>query len=151
MRRYFLIGVLLFFSVYMLGCGKKQAALEEGQEPMSMEALGTMNASVPESKLPEAAKAAPAITPSPTAAVKLEPLPPAGPYRPSVTEIQTALKNAGFYLGEIDGKYGPKTRRAVREFQQANSLAVDGKVGPRTWNRLSAHSSTAVGATKKDK
>lgn len=48
-------------------------------------------------------------------------------------QIQTALKNAGYYQGSIDGKLGKKTRRAVREFQKANNLPVDGKVGKKTW------------------
>lgn len=144
MRKYFLIGVLVFFSVYMLGCGKKQAATEEAQEPMSMEALGTMNASMPEAKTPETVKTAPAIIPSSAAAAKLEVLPPAGPYKPTVSQIQTALKNAGFYLGEVDGKSGPKTKKAIEEFQKANGLKADGKVGPKTWNLLSTHLTQAA-------
>jgi peptidoglycan hydrolase-like protein with peptidoglycan-binding domain len=48
-------------------------------------------------------------------------------------QIQTALKNAGYYQGTVDGKMGRKTRRAVREFQKANKLPVDGHVGKDTW------------------
>ena len=48
-------------------------------------------------------------------------------------DIQTALKNAGFYTGTVDGKIGPKTKKAIEEFQKAKGLKVDGKVGPRTW------------------
>lgn len=48
-------------------------------------------------------------------------------------QIQTALKNAGYYQGVIDGKPGKKTRRAIREFQKANNLPVDGRVGEKTW------------------
>ena len=48
-------------------------------------------------------------------------------------QIQTALKNAGYYQGSVDGKLGKKTRKAVREFQKANNLSVDGKVGNKTW------------------
>jgi len=48
-------------------------------------------------------------------------------------QIQTALKNAGYFNGTIDGKLGKKTRRAVRAFQKANNLSVDGKVGKNTW------------------
>lgn len=47
--------------------------------------------------------------------------------------IQTALKNAGYFQGEVDGKMGKKTRQAVREFQKANNLSADGKVGKNTW------------------
>jgi peptidoglycan hydrolase-like protein with peptidoglycan-binding domain len=33
-----------------------------------------------------------------------------------LTEIQTALVCLGYPAGEIDGKYGPKTRNAWAEF-----------------------------------
>lgn len=52
------------------------------------------------------------------------------------TEIQTALKNAGYYQGSIDGKIGPKTKEAIMEFQKNSNLKADGKVGPRTWSKL---------------
>ena len=51
-------------------------------------------------------------------------------------QIQSALKNAGYYQGAVDGKLGKKTRRAVRAFQRANNLPVDGKVGKNTWDVL---------------
>jgi predicted RNase H-like nuclease (RuvC/YqgF family) len=54
----------------------------------------------------------------------------------STTQIQTALKNAGFYTGTVDGKLGPKTKEAISEFQKANNLKVDGKVGRQTWSKL---------------
>jgi outer membrane murein-binding lipoprotein Lpp len=50
-----------------------------------------------------------------------------------VKMIQTALKNAGYFQNVVDGKMGRKTRQAVREFQKANNLHVDGKVGKNTW------------------
>ncbi len=55
---------------------------------------------------------------------------------PSVTQIQTALKNAGYDPGAVDGKLGKKTREAVMSFQTANNLKVDGKVGSQTWGLL---------------
>ena len=51
-------------------------------------------------------------------------------------DIQIALKSAGYYTGAIDGNVGPKTKRAIEEFQAAKGLKVDGKVGPKTWNEL---------------
>jgi len=63
-----------------------------------------------------------------------------------IREIQTCLKNAGFYKGEIDGVKGRKTRAAIRNFQRENGLAVDGVVGKRTWGLLDKYSSGAAAA-----
>ncbi len=54
-------------------------------------------------------------------------------------QIQTALKNAGFYSGPVDGKIGQMTKTAVKEFQKANGLKEDGVVGQQTWSKLSEH------------
>lgn len=54
-------------------------------------------------------------------------------------QIQKALKNAGFYKGEIDGKFGAQTKKAVREFQKSKGLAADGIAGPKTWDELSKY------------
>ena len=49
-----------------------------------------------------------------------------------VTEIQTRLKNWGYYSGEVDGVYGSATEAAVKYFQRKNGLSVDGQVGDET-------------------
>jgi peptidoglycan hydrolase-like protein with peptidoglycan-binding domain len=59
--------------------------------------------------------------------------------KPSKREIQQALKNAGFYQGPVDGKIGPITRDAVKEFQRTNGLKADGVVGRQTWEKLSPY------------
>lgn len=51
-------------------------------------------------------------------------------------QIQIALKKAGFDPGPIDGKIGKKTRKAIREFQKAKGLKVDGVVGEKIWQEL---------------
>lgn len=53
-----------------------------------------------------------------------------------VTQIQTKLKNWGYYSGAVDGVYGSGTEKAVRLFQQKNGLTVDGKAGPKTLTAL---------------
>jgi len=57
-------------------------------------------------------------------------------------EIQTALKAANFYNGNVDGKIGPKTKRAIVEFQKAKGLKADGKVGPKTLAELEKYLTT---------
>lgn len=55
---------------------------------------------------------------------------------PNASQIQTALKNAQFYNGSVDGKIGSRTKDAIREFQKANQLNADGVVGSETWGIL---------------
>lgn len=54
----------------------------------------------------------------------------------SPKQIQRALKKAGFYKGEIDGKVGSKTRAAIIKFQRAHGLREDGVAGKRTNEEL---------------
>lgn len=49
-----------------------------------------------------------------------------------VTKIQTRLKKWGYYTGDIDGIYGSSTVSAVKYFQRANGLRIDGIAGNET-------------------
>lgn len=54
-----------------------------------------------------------------------------------VTDLQTKLKYLDYYTeGEIDGKVGPLTVNAIKKFQQAEGITVDGNAGPVTLERL---------------
>src|SRR5688572_3826006 len=59
-----------------------------------------------------------------------------GDRREEVKELQRRLKGAGFDPGPVDGYLGPKTEKAVKAFQRARGLVVDGEVGPQTWGAL---------------
>lgn len=62
----------------------------------------------------------------------------------AVKQLQTALKQRGYDVGDIDGIYGPKTANAVRAFQKDNKLSVDGIAGPQTLGALNKATSPST-------
>jgi len=44
-----------------------------------------------------------------------------------VRRIQNGLADQGFYLGPLDGRYGPQTRAAIKAYQKSADLTPDGK------------------------
>lgn len=51
------------------------------------------------------------------------------------TQIQKALVTHGFNVS-VDGKLGPQTVAAIRQFQRKHNLVIDGIAGPRTLSAL---------------
>src|SRR5260370_15714539 len=45
----------------------------------------------------------------------------------TVREVQAELQRRGYDVGPIDGRLGPRTQTAIREFEQQNGLPVDGQ------------------------
>jgi len=54
----------------------------------------------------------------------------------TVSQVQKTLKSAGFNPGVLDNKLGPKTKKAIRDFQKSEGLFADGEVGLKTWESL---------------
>ncbi|MCI5956611.1 MAG: peptidoglycan-binding protein [Clostridiales bacterium] len=84
-------------------------------------------------------------TPAPTATPKPTPVPtiditPNPEYKTirvgdngeDVRAMQEKLAQYGYYEGELDGRFGNQTRRAVEAFQYQHGLSVDGIAGERT-------------------
>ena len=53
-----------------------------------------------------------------------------------VRKMQNRLKELGYLKGSADGDFGAATESAVKSFQAQNGLAVDGKAGTATLNKL---------------
>ncbi len=53
-----------------------------------------------------------------------------------VEQLQTALKNEGYYNGPIDGVFSDDVKKAVEAVQAAHALTVDGVAGPSTMQEL---------------
>jgi peptidoglycan hydrolase-like protein with peptidoglycan-binding domain len=62
-------------------------------------------------------------------------------YRFEATVAQHLLVRCGYAIKE-DGKFGPGTQKAVRQFQTDKGLGVDGVVGRQTWAKLFEESKT---------
>ena len=60
----------------------------------------------------------------------------AGSNTADIKIVQTKLKNWGYYTGTVDGIYGTKTVAAVKKFQPANNLVVDGIAGNNTLAKM---------------
>lgn len=53
-----------------------------------------------------------------------------------VRQIQTALRDRGYFTSSIDGIFGTLTKNAVMNFQRDNGLTVDGIAGANTLKAL---------------
>ena len=59
-----------------------------------------------------------------------------------VRDVQQALKNRGYYKGNVDGIYGTGTYNAIVSFQKDNALTADGIAGTETLRALGISSGT---------
>jgi len=138
--------IVLLVCVAWSGCGKKAEKVDTAIESENLTSeFGTVTVETPTTETttaPQTTSEMPvATTTEPTKDVLTQevPLSAVSTEKPTVTNIQQALKNLGLYTGKLDGTLGPKTKKAVEEFQKQNNLKVDGKVGPKTWEKLKAH------------
>ncbi len=51
-------------------------------------------------------------------------------------QLQQLLQERGFFKGNCNGHFDQKTEEAVRAFQEARGLKVDGVVGQQTWGAM---------------
>jgi peptidoglycan hydrolase-like protein with peptidoglycan-binding domain len=95
-------------------------------EPAGVRLAGTgATASLPRPRPTEAPaqKTAPAkIEPVKAERSKAEPPAQTRPNAEIIADIQRELASRGFYDGAVDGRYGPRTDAAIRDFEQAAGL-----------------------------
>ncbi len=53
-----------------------------------------------------------------------------------IKKRQLLLRKAGFYKGKIDGKIGPQTTQAIKQFQKSKKLKESGNMNIRTWEEI---------------
>ncbi len=53
-----------------------------------------------------------------------------------VREVQEALESRGYTVGEIDGRWGPKTSGALKDFQSNQGIESTGRMNTETFNAL---------------
>jgi peptidoglycan hydrolase-like protein with peptidoglycan-binding domain len=81
------------------------AAITAPSKPASKDVVKDTATTLPRPRPPEA-----------TAKVEARPMPEI------IADIQRELTRRGYYDGVVDGRYGPRTDAAVRDFEQANGL-----------------------------
>lgn len=67
-----------------------------------------------------------------------------------VRNIQTRLKNWGYYAYTVDGIYGSRTASAVKSFQRKNGLTPDGIAGPATLAKIGLPTGSTASSSSKD-
>lgn len=133
--------------------GSVSSAPAEGEDPTWAQfAAATPDSGFATAEIPDSSSEAASSSESPpkTAA---EPDPQAQaqqranrPAPETVRAVQRALRRLGYEPGPADGVEGPKTRAAVRAFQQQRGLAVDGRIDPALLDRLNSSAATRTAA-----
>jgi len=97
--------------------------------------METQNALFSETALSADATPTPKVTPTPTATAPLDP--PLTVVHPNDTgsdakKVQQRLKDLQYYRGQVDGKFGNASVRALKSFQEDHGLEADGVAGNAT-------------------
>ncbi len=149
------VWVLLGLALFTAGCNKKTEQADLNSAPTGFDSATTEElAQLPQASTAASQQAAIEVLPIETSPVT-QTLPVDAQTEKIVAtgslernkQIQTALKNAGLYNGNIDGKIGPASKNAIEAFQKNSGLKVDGKVGPKTWAALEAYLNGPVAST----
>ncbi len=67
-----------------------------------------------------------------------------------VRKIQTKLKQWGYSIGNIDGIFGIKTEKGIKQFQRNNGITADGIAGEKTLSKMGISTNSASGSSETD-
>ncbi|MEQ1694794.1 MAG: N-acetylmuramoyl-L-alanine amidase [Hyphomicrobiaceae bacterium] len=68
----------------------------------------------------------------------------------AIADVQRRLQSLGYQLGAPDGHWGPRTRSAIRDFQDQNNLSITGTVDEATNAVLMSDQAKAMPAGSRD-
>src|ERR1700747_528323 len=69
----------------------------------------------------------------------------------TVQSMQQALKDQGFYYGNVTGEKNAETTAAVRRYQIRSGLKVTGEMDPQTLQSLNVNSNSAASSQSSSK
>ncbi|MBM3245495.1 MAG: hypothetical protein FJZ15_06880 [Candidatus Omnitrophica bacterium] len=139
MARKFVLGIVLFVFVSVLsGCATGRIKQKDGEIQGLRNQVSVLEAQVSsrDEEINSLREELSKLESSQGSMAMKRKMIPEAKSRPSIKQIQSALKNAGFAPGAVDGKMGRQTKDAIKSFQKANNLTADGKVGKKTWELL---------------
>ena len=114
--------------------GSRGAAPAASNPPTPSAALPALTAQVQPQAMPAPVQQA-AVAPQPVQLASAAPVATPVAVPPAtdaalVAQIQTGLASLGFFHGPIDGRPGPETARAIREFENFHRYKMTGQVQP---------------------
>lgn len=140
-------GVAIIALGGLAGCGAQpsqsaapsSAPSTNAQSPNSNPGTATPTSSG--TRAPTPATATPSRTPAPTSTptstqTKAKALMKKGSTGDQVRQLQSRLKQIGWFTGKISPSYGDQTVTAVKGFQQKRTLSQTGEVDQKSWDAL---------------
>lgn len=77
-----------------------------------------------------------------------QPISPHNLGQDQVKQVQQALEKSGFKAGRVDGRWGPETASAVKQFQQSKQIQPHGQLDQQTLADLGLDASQFQGGQK---
>jgi peptidoglycan hydrolase-like protein with peptidoglycan-binding domain len=68
--------------------------------------------------------------------------------RGDIKKVQETLRDKGYYTASVDGRMGPQTREAIRQYQKSENLPVTGRLDGETAGKLGVEQESVGGDFK---